>query len=87
MSTVTLRPRSVPTGSIRRLSVAGLQVRLLVLERRADILADVLPRWHPRGSNARQNLRELRSERSAIRKELRIVRRAIAAVLGGPEAS
>ncbi len=75
----TLRPRLVPSGGIRRLTVAELQRRLAVLQRRLDILDDVLPRWRARGGGAKHNFRELRSEQGRLSKEIRIVRRAIAA--------
>ena len=78
MSSIT-RPRSVPTGRVRSLTLAGLQARLAAPQRRADELADILPAWHPRGSRPHWNGRALRQERARIAKESKAVRRAIAA--------
>ena len=44
----------------------------------------LLKRWRPHGSNARQNYRALRQERSALGKRIKAVRRAIAAAGGSP---
>ena len=81
MSTL-LRPRSVAAVPVRRLDLVELRKRLAAVEERHAIVGVLLSRWKPHGSNARQNYRALRQERSALGKRIKVVRRAIAAAGG-----
>jgi hypothetical protein len=73
----------VPLVGHRHLGLSALQARLAVLQARANVLADLVPNWIPRG-NERERRKWLRQERVRTAKAIKAVKRAIAAAEGTP---